>query len=163
MCVQSTSRQARREGALCPAHWGSWSISSGHCAPSPDSLDSLACLPASPLSAAETLPNSPHALLPNLRNGPFKVRAKRYSKSTHKNTGCSLCPEGEAARPQAVSTATFSFRAHCSCVTRDKHLGKGWGAGGLGKQDAFPLTRAMFTQGLKQACSVPLLPGWESP
>lgn len=37
------------------------------------------------------------------------------------------------------------------------------GAGGLEKQEAFPLTRAIFTQGLKQACSVLLPPGWESP
>lgn len=40
---------------------------------------------------------------------------------------------------------------------------KGLGAGRLEKQDAFPLTRAIFTQDLKQACSVPLPPGWKSP
>lgn len=42
-------------------------------------------------------------------------------------------------------------------------MGKGLGAGGLEKQDAFPLTRAIFTQGLKQTRSVPPAPGWESP
>lgn len=42
-------------------------------------------------------------------------------------------------------------------------MGKVLGEGGLGKQDTFPLTRAIFTQRLKQACSVPLPPGWESP
>ena len=42
-------------------------------------------------------------------------------------------------------------------------MGKGLGAGGLEKQDVFPLTRAIFTQGLKQTCSVPPAPGWESP
>lgn len=42
-------------------------------------------------------------------------------------------------------------------------MGKGLGAGGLEKQDAFPLTRAIFTQGLRQPCSVPPAPGWESP
>lgn len=38
-------------------------------------------------------------------------------------------------------------------------MGKGLGAGGLEKQDAFPLTRAIFTQGLRQPCSVPPAPG----
>lgn len=37
------------------------------------------------------------------------------------------------------------------------------GAGGLEKQDAFPVTRAIFTQGLKQAVLHLSPPGWELP
>lgn len=144
------------------APWPSCSIAAGRgCAPSPECLELPGLTPVQ-----QTVPPLIHhiPLLPSLQNGPFKAQAKRYSRPTHSNTGSLLYSAGQDARPSS-SQAQIPFHSlHTTAVSsQDGYLGKGLGAGELEKQDALPLTRAIFTQRSKQACSVPLPPGRSLP
>lgn len=94
----------------------------------------------------------------------LKLKPKDTASEPIKTQGSLLYSEGQGARPSSSQAQIPFHTMHTAAVLSwDGYLGKGLRAGGLEKQDAFPLTRAILTQRLKQACSVPLPPGWESP
>lgn len=94
----------------------------------------------------------------------LKLKPKDTASEPIKTQGSLLYSEGQGARPSSSQAQIPFHPMHTAAVLSwDGYLGKGLRAGGLEKQDAFPLTRAILTQRLKQACSVPLPPGWESP